>query len=272
MSIWSLLLPVAFLATGTAALRLFNAKSVKAASGILGLGFLATCLLINSPTVYPTLDPVLGGGNTLYLAVQLMWILAMFFLKLAFVPNTRTDSERHRFFLPDVWVLLTFITLITALFLLSPMPETAYRVAPYRTELTVVAFTQLVNVYSAMCAAVIVKNSLALVRLTPRPVARRVGFAAICAGFSCGLIAFTERIAFAAFSVRASNEMRALVETLDGGVVVGTVLFIVVGFLLLAIGSAQRRDSGSTGKTSPISWKAAANSNVTAIRAKETSR
>ncbi len=240
MSPWSLLMPVAFLAVAAATLLLFRARSVKAASGILGLGLFATCLLINSRAVYIALDPLLGGGNALYLIVQLTWVLAMFFMKIAFVPDERTNHDRPRFLLPDVWVLVAFITLIMVFFFLSSMPETAYRVGPYRTEWTVIAFTQLVTLYSAGCALLIVKNSFTLMRVTHRPLARRLGFAAVCAGFSFGLVAFVERIAFAFFSVSASHETRTHVEALDGGIVVATTFFIVVGFLLLAIGNARR--------------------------------
>jgi len=238
---------------------------VKAASGILGLAFLATCLLVNSRTVYLALDPLLGGGNALYLTVQLTWVLAMFFMKVAFVPDERTSHGRRRFFLPDVWVLLTFITLITGFFFLSSMPETAYRVAPYRTEWTVIAFTQLVNIYSAGCAILIVKNSLTLIKVTHRPRARRIGFAALCAGFSLGLITFMERIVLAPFSPSMSNETRTLVETIDGGIVLSTTLFIVVGFLLLAIGNAQR-GSKPVNETPPSNWNSATHPKVTAIR------
>jgi hypothetical protein len=258
-------MPVAFLAIASASLRLFSAKSVKATCGVLGLGFIAACLLINSRTIYLALDPLLGGTNGLYLTVQLTWVLAMFFMKVAFVPDKHANDERRRFSLLDVWILLAFIALITAFFLLSSMPETAYRVAPYRTEWTAIAFTQLVNIYSAGCAFLIVKNCLTVIKVTPRPRMRRMGFGAVCAGFALGLVAFTERIAFAPFSIGASGETRTQLETIDGGIVALCTTLIVVGFLFLAIGNGQQRSKQDT-DTFRTAQNSEPLSNVTPIR------
>jgi hypothetical protein len=178
--------------------------------------------------VYLTLAPLLDGENGLYLVVQSTYILAMFFLMTTFAPSQSVWGYGRL----QIALCATAITLTCLFFAAAHMPVTSYRVELYRGEWQVIAFTQVVNLYSAW-AAICILNALRRTRaLTRRATAvKRSAYALITLAFCAGLITVIERVVMQGLASHLGSSF--LLERFDGALVVIALLGLTLGLLLL---------------------------------------
>ncbi|UAJ81776.1 hypothetical protein IT072_20750 (plasmid) [Leifsonia sp. ZF2019] len=242
MSSWNLLIVVGAVACIAAAVRLLRSTGAQSAFAIMGLASLALCLTLNVKPIYLAIDPAIGGNNSLYLVVQLTFVIAMFFLTSSFAPTRHPITPGSLTSWSGVALATVTLALVCILFSLAEMPTTAYRVEPYREEWQVLAFTQLVNVYSAGCAILVIRRANARVRVSPQPIMQRLGCSLVGVGFAIGLLTAIERLTLVGLTM--TTRATAL-EGLDGALVVATCLSLVVGFALLFESNRQLARRGS---------------------------
>jgi hypothetical protein len=188
------MLPLGGLALLAAGIKLVRTRSVTAASAAIGLLLFVMCFVLNSEGVYLAVDAVLGGWNVAYLMVQLSFLFAMFAMKVAFLPGGRLAGRSGWMHL-DTWLAIMFALAIVALFLASDSPVSAYRVDSYRSQWSVSAYIQLVNIYAAACGLLIVRQARHLLAAPGQAGLRRAGVAALMAGFAVGVFMAVQRLA-----------------------------------------------------------------------------
>lgn len=232
---WLFMLPLGALAVLAASLKLARSSSMTAASAAIGLVLFLACFLLNFQPVYLAVDILLGGRNVTYLLVQLSFVFAMFSMKVAFLPGARL-SGRSAWTHLDTWLVLAVAVAITVLWLVSDTPITAYRVDPYRAQWSVSAYMQLVNVYSAACGLLIVRQARHLFAAPGQTRTRRMGVAALMAGFAIGVFTAVQRLALHGLALAEPSPTTSAIGTIDGALVVGSTFLIIVGFGLAFAG------------------------------------
>lgn len=193
-------------------------------ASLLGTAFLAACLILNTELVYVAVDRAFGGLNYMYLGVQVTWLLAMGWFYIAIVPSVQLRLITH------LAVTAAAIAFTCGFFFAGPQHETTYRLLSYRNEPNVLAFTMVVNIYSAYCAIYVVRALHRAVRATYAG-PRKVGLLILQIGFAVGLGTFCERLLIALFG-EAENP---LAVAADGLLVVITTTGIAAGALTLVL-------------------------------------
>ena len=232
---WLFMLPLGALALIAASIKLVRTASVTAASAAIGLVLFVVCFVLNTESVYLGVDAVLGGANMAYLLVQLSFLFAMFAMKVAFLPGARL-SGRSGWAHLDTWLAIAFAVAISALFVVSDTPESAYRVDPYRSLWTVSAFIQLVNIYSAACGLLIVRQARHLLAAPGQSWPRKAGVAALMAGFAVGVFTAVQRLALHGLVLGEAHPTVSTIGSIDGALVVLSMSLIITGFGLAFAG------------------------------------
>lgn len=245
MGPWGLPLSlIALLILISCAIRFSRSLSYRTASLLIGLVLIAVCLVINTNGIYQSLDPLFGGANHAYLLVQLTFLFGLFFVKNAFLPDPQRIKAGSRFPVSaaECAVAVGFGVLVTVFFFLSELPVTDFRVESYRLQPTVLAFTQLVNVYiglsSYQLAALTLKRSR---RLSG---ARRVYYAVMSFGFLIAVIAVIERLVAALASLTTNQLPAPIYQTVDGIFVLLALLLCTGAALGLAVVYRAQRKAG----------------------------
>lgn len=216
-------------------IRFSRQLSYRTVNIMIGLLLIAVCLLVNTNGVYQGVDQLMGGANHAYLLVQLTFLFGLFFLKNAFLPDRRKSATGSKFPIAalECGIALVFGIGVTVLFFLSDIPVTDFRVESYRLQPTVIAFTQLVNIYIGVSSYQLATRTLKLSRTHQG--LRRGSYALMSFGLLISCIAIVERLVAGAVSIATDTLPAGIYQAVDGVFVVAALLLCTIAVLGLAI-------------------------------------
>lgn len=254
MSPWAFLLPLAAFATTAAVIRVIRTTRSSAWSATIAMVGLALFFLLNAEPVYLAVDPVIGGHNVTYLIAIMLYLVSIYFYKVAFLPAGRLTggSSWARI---DTWLLFAVLAGVVFLFTISSTPVTSYRLATYYDQPSVVAFSQLPLIYYLGCGLLIVQQASDLVRYRMLSLLGQLGAVAVIVAYVPGSFVAIVRLAFAGSSVADPRSLWYAIDVI--GVITSSALCII-GMGLLFLRRRRPRRPQSLGDLDLLASPAAA--------------